>query len=310
MQNEPPGNDSSFQNKVEEWLRKEGYPLEFATASAFRQAGFRVRQGEHVRNPDTGVVREIDVVASIDGFVGDQIVRLSYIIECKWSKNKPWIIFTSMHHRIAPGACIAQTIGSDLGRAALWCVAGNSALHQTSTFSTPDGAGFGARQAFSDGKDVCYSALQSVVSAARLRAMYYETPSRDPKHLPRVSFVALPTVVVDGALFEAYFDEDSGELKTHPANAVRLHWRGAESWQHFATVDVVAASYLNEFLAKRAEESTVIINALVGATTNIAECFAVGNLDALKYERASRGIVGLPPLLAHLAKKVDQAPPA
>ena len=48
------------------WLQQEGYPLEFAVASAFRSYGFRTRQGEYVGDGAASSPREVDVVASMD----------------------------------------------------------------------------------------------------------------------------------------------------------------------------------------------------------------------------------------------------
>lgn len=35
--------------KTAEWLRKEGHPVEYQTATVFRRHGFRAHQGAHTR---------------------------------------------------------------------------------------------------------------------------------------------------------------------------------------------------------------------------------------------------------------------
>lgn len=47
--------------KIKDWLNKQGYPLEFATATAIRRSGLMPEQGIHVQIE--GKPREIDVYA-------------------------------------------------------------------------------------------------------------------------------------------------------------------------------------------------------------------------------------------------------
>lgn len=139
--------NNSLKTKVEEWLEKEGYSLEFLTATVFERYGFRVLQGEHYEDNKNGIWREADVVAHRTYEVEDTLFRVSHIVECKWSKDKPWVIFCSSGIQKHPGESIAQSIGSYLGRAILWHMAGNSDLYGTSHFSTPEQPGFAGRQA-------------------------------------------------------------------------------------------------------------------------------------------------------------------
>ncbi len=87
----------NLHDKLREWLNSEGYPLEFATANTFRRCGFATRQGSYVRDQESENPREIDVTASIHASDGDSLIRIYHVIECKWSQDKPWIVFTSDH---------------------------------------------------------------------------------------------------------------------------------------------------------------------------------------------------------------------
>ncbi len=124
----PTDSSDNLEQRVEKWINTEGYPLEFRTARALRQAGFRVRQGYYTRDDSNETPREIDVYASTDLRIDDLLLRVSLVIECKYVFEKPWIIFTSSSSRIAPSACMAQTISSKLGDACLWCLAGDVSL--------------------------------------------------------------------------------------------------------------------------------------------------------------------------------------
>ena len=86
---------SELPEKVKAWLSGEGYPLEFATANTFERADFETRQGMYLSMPKTNAFREIDVVAS-RVVQNDQVsCRVSIVVECKWSRDKPWVVFTS-----------------------------------------------------------------------------------------------------------------------------------------------------------------------------------------------------------------------
>src|SRR5215475_11683225 len=88
-----PGKESNIETRILTWLSAEGYPLEFATAQAFRKANFHVRQGYYIQHQPGGPPREIDVVASITHSRHDMLIRVEHAIECKWSDNKPWVLF-------------------------------------------------------------------------------------------------------------------------------------------------------------------------------------------------------------------------
>lgn len=280
------------------WLKEEGYPTEFSTANAFQRHGFRVHQGYYVRDDESDAVREIDVFASRTATTSDRLSRVYYVVECKWSQAKPWIVFTSTNARMGQAACVAQTIGSLLGTTALWALAGDESLHKMSLFATPDRPGFNGRQAFSKGNDHFYNAMKSVTTLASFAMREYDYYENRPKgRLPENAVVAFPAIVVDGQLFEAFYNSDSDNIEIEPANHVRCHWRGAPEWRLNATIDVVSLSHLDEFIAGRAEEVDTLLLKMETCRNQIAQCFEQHTLEPLHVARGSRGIVGLPPLL-------------
>jgi hypothetical protein len=50
-------------NDVRKWLSEQGFPLEMKVAEAFR-SHFSVRQAQYYTDPESGKLREVDVVAS------------------------------------------------------------------------------------------------------------------------------------------------------------------------------------------------------------------------------------------------------
>src|SRR5690349_8577664 len=99
--------ETDLKSKVEKWINSEGLSLEYFTSLTFKKRGFRTFQSDFV--DDNGTPREIDVLAYKDYWVGSSLFRLSCILECKWSKDKPWVVFTGEDSIIASSACIAQS---------------------------------------------------------------------------------------------------------------------------------------------------------------------------------------------------------
>ncbi len=157
---------------VRAWLTNEGYPLEFRTARQFLMCGFTVRQGSYVNAPSDECPREVDVLAYKTDKSDE--VRIYNVVECKWSADKPWVIFTSETHQMANSACINQTISTLFGGSIVWALAGDKELAGLDLFASPDRAGFGGRQAFSKGNDLFYTAAQSVVSKAHSLVCEYD----------------------------------------------------------------------------------------------------------------------------------------
>lgn len=289
-----------LKSKVEEWLTKEGYSLEFYVATQFKKSKFLVKQGVHVRDNLSDLVREIDVLATNDLGVNDHTISIEHVIECKWSKDKPWVIFTS-DNSIHPAACITQSFGSILGRTLLWHIAGNEGLYDTSYFNSPHNAGFAGRQALSNGKDLFYNAIQSITGVTELRARSHDS-SNLPFTLPKLAAIVFPVIVVDGELYEANYDEENDKVMLTETNHVRLHWKGSETWKLHSTVDIVTKSYIGEFSNLRKNELLILQNNLAKALENTVECFNERSLEKLNIKVAPRGFSGLPAILEHISQ--------
>lgn len=75
--------ENDLKGKITAWLETQGYPLEMRVASALREVGFDVSQGEYYDDPETQTAREIDVVAVKGDDYG--LLEVSVVVECKKS---------------------------------------------------------------------------------------------------------------------------------------------------------------------------------------------------------------------------------
>lgn len=297
-------------SKVREWLSTEGYPLEFQAASILRRKkGFRVWQGMYVREHDKDIAREIDVLASMDCLVEDHLFRVYHVIECKYSKDKPWVVFSSSHSSITESACAAQSIGSEYGSTIMWAIAGDEMIKTMELFSSPRKPGFNGRQALSKGEDRFYNSMKSITDLSTLLVKEYDRQPRKRGTLPHVCVIAFPVILLDGQLFEAYFCDEDQETKIREVQHVRCHWRGSPTWRFHATIDIVTLDFFADFCDSRTEDTARLLRRVEEAHRQVETCFKDHSLDALTVESGSRGIVGLPPLLREaLPKKQTKKP--
>src|SRR5687768_2918269 len=88
---------TELSNEVKKWLSKQRNPLEMEVARAFYAVGgLSVSISDIYKDFDTGEAREIDVtVCKFHRRIRELFLRVCCRIECKTSKDKPWVVFVS-----------------------------------------------------------------------------------------------------------------------------------------------------------------------------------------------------------------------
>lgn len=284
-------------DKIEEWIKKEGIPLEYFTANSFLKSHYSVTQGKYVE--DENLLREIDIDATKTWVIGDDYFRIHDIVECKWTKDKPWIVFNS-HMRMNPSASIAQTFGNELGQALMWKMAGEEELQRLSLFNDEMSLGFGGRQAFSN-TDNFYSAVQSIVTKTILSGnKYNNVPRRNPFEMISICF---PIIVIDGQLYTCDYNAVDDSLQMTETKHCLLDWRGNKGWKFHTRVNIVTKDYLEKFLQLRNEEINILLKYVFQYIANLKECYSKKDISVLKIKNASTGMIGLPSFLANIFQK-------
>jgi len=186
-------------NKLLQWVEKQGYSLEMRAASAFRRVGLDVTQSAHFYDRQGGKDREVDLIA-VPRIMGSPPLA-HFAVECK-SSDKPWVVLLS-----------PDTL-RNVPRQICWGVASHEAsdtLHTVSTenleklpwYVTSDECGYSLRKAFVD-RDDGFSAAASVCKAAQYQVFPFQG---DERSLPKFA-VAFPLVVVDAPIFECRLSAD------------------------------------------------------------------------------------------------------
>ncbi len=240
-----------LKSNITKWLNKQGYPLEMRVASTLQKCGYRVVQSEYYIDPESGNSREIDIVAIVNKEIHGVLFRISLHIECKRSK-KPWILFTSANKSLAGSARVSQRAANSLGRNFLLQACRESSVQELALFALPKRPAYGVTQAFTTGKDVCYSAVTSASKAAYATVAELDEIQQRKKSLvlfPRahdICSIALPIVVVEGELFEAYLSEGSSVIVNEISNSTLL-WRNQVVGRPHTIVNIVSSSKFSDF---------------------------------------------------------------
>jgi hypothetical protein len=220
-------------------------------ARAFRTEHFRVIQSEYFSDPDTKTSREIDVVASIDANQESYLFRITFVVECKMSRDKPWVLFTGTSLGLADPARVAQRVGNTLGRRLLDTVARDTTAQQIGLFDLCGRPAHGVTQAFTSGADAAYAALHGVAKATAALAA-----NRGGSPMP-VLLVFFPLVVIEGRLFEYYIDENDDPAVNEIAQGTLL-WRNPVVDEPHTIIDVVTLSELPEYITRARSASRVL----------------------------------------------------
>lgn len=172
-------------------------------ASAFRAAGFDVRQSATFPDPQSDKGREIDVLAQDPDFFG--IIEISFVIECK-SSSKPWVVFTSDDALSGYNRLLAFGVTSEAARNVLGDRLCDDLPLLGSYIKRPERGGYGFRQALGKESDPAYTA-----AIGALKACYGVAQDRVASSIPCLAF-AFPVIVIDSPLFECSRKQD-GELE-------------------------------------------------------------------------------------------------
>ncbi len=229
--------------RILEWLKSQGYPLEMRVARDLRAAGFAVTQSDFYRDPHSSTTwREIDVSARYvrmnrEGY-GYRSVQ--YLVECKHPSRTPWILLAGGGGLAGP-ARVSQRIINSGSAQLLDRLAQRQDVQTCSIFELAQHRAYGIRTALSDRsstQDVPYQAVMAAASAAVAAADEADTVSRDGYF---VLHLTMPVVVTDAPLFMCWLDE-RGDLVVEDITEADLVWRHGISGQPHTIVRILHSS--------------------------------------------------------------------
>lgn len=217
--------DKEFEKKIINWLDKSGFPLEMRVAKIFQRYGFNCTQSDFYKDPETNEFREIDIIAgkAIHSSNYNIMVTVKFIIECKHSDGKPWLIFISennsnIHHYTYP---MYYWYSNEFEIPLLEIAEQKLFDNIFPSFHLNNKIGHGMTQCFSSGTDNAYKAINSVCKSAtdELTRRHKESEEFNQKRYELV----FPTIIVDNELIEYDLDENYSH-KLIEVNEAKLAW--------------------------------------------------------------------------------------
>lgn len=249
---------NDLQSQIREWLQREEYPFEMKVAQAFAKAGFTVQQSDYYDDPETGVQREVDVVARVQRYVSNGIIlRILFLVECKSSLDKPWLLFCSTKRAsLADPGRVSQRVSSGAAVHVLLGIAEDEDVQNLALFRVRDPAGYGLKQAFlkEKQKDAAYAAMASIGDAARAAAKHW---TKHPWE-PRIVEIIFPVIVIDGRLFKCWLDEAT-VLSVSEISCGTLVWRTPFEHLTIMIVDVQTAASIEEFASESFQSARTLL---------------------------------------------------
>lgn len=246
-----------LQYKLCDWLQQEGYPFEMRVAQAFVKAGFAIQQSDYYDDPTKGIPREVDVVATLQSSVkNDLIFRIVLLVECKSPLDKPWLLFCTPgdDDDLPKPPRVAQRISSKAGLHVLSGLAHDRQNLPLFRLRTP--VGYGLKQAFTKEKDIAYAAMFSVGSAAKARALFW---TKHP-YEPRIVELIFPVIAIEGRLFKCWLDEAEA-ISVSEVNSGTLRWSQGFGHLSFTIIDVQTVSSIQDFATESYESArTLVVN--------------------------------------------------
>ncbi len=242
-----------MEDKIKKWINKNGYPLELKVAKTFAKAGFNVAQSISFEDPVSGKSRETDIIAHITKSINDVWINLTFVIECKLSTEKPWVGFYNNHSsNFSSNHFPIMTTRN--GHFLLEKINKNSKFKSNLLFPNKKKMGYSIVRAFNDnGKDMAFSAIQSVLSATEYLV---EKSNKSNKKFLNIYF---PVVVIEGKLYKAEIDFEDN-IQVQKIEEIKISTVKSFAEQNSTYVSICEFKELNKISKKLMNDCKLIFD--------------------------------------------------
>ena len=202
-----------LEEKIKDWLFKGGLPFEMEVANLFLNAGFMVAQSIYYKDPESNKFRETDIIAFKSILVDNIWVNLTFVIECKSSQDKPWILLSN--ERISNTVSNKREVYHTEGFETIYNKIDRENFKSNLIFKNTSKYGYSLITALNgQAPDKTYEAVQSVTKSCEYFVKSSNTSSRD------ICNLYFPVIITKGDFFIGEMVDkdisikhaDSGEL--------------------------------------------------------------------------------------------------
>lgn len=228
------------EKSLKNWIFKNGYPFEMKVANLFQKKDFKITQSILYKDIDTNKYRELDIIAYYGKIVNGVSFNFSFVIECKKSTDKPWLVFknnkliNSKLDRFKPFATRNAEI-----------LFNNSKVNENKQFNNifPDinNAGYNVVIAYRDNKDLAYNSSLSL-----LKACSYIKNKFNSSLLKQCNFY-IPLIVIEGELYDARLNVEE-EIDFKLVNSSTFMNTKIFNEEDSTTITIASSKNLNYFI--------------------------------------------------------------
>ncbi|MFB9053934.1 hypothetical protein ACFFVB_12680 [Formosa undariae] len=194
-----------MEDKIKDWLLKGGFPLEMKFVNSLLKENFEVAQSVYYQDFETEKFRETDIIASKFEKINGTWTYITFVIECKKSYDKPWIVLKNDK--------LLNHIGDELpvyftknGNDFIKTINRQNNYKSDLFFKNNRSIGYSLQTAFHKGVDKSFEAVQSVTKACE----YFSQKINERKNTCAFYF---PIVLIEGRLFEGKLANDEIEIE-------------------------------------------------------------------------------------------------
>jgi len=253
-------NNKDIIDKLDKWIKDQGYPLEISAGMELEKYGLTVHYSDFYEDYETGTKREIDVSAfKWSDFNNPVFLQICCQIECKLSRDRPWVLF------ITPNTSIetwwTNIICSDIFRIFLFSsqkqLKNNLEINNLPIFKSLP-MGHSVVQAFREKKDIAYEAIQSASKASLARAMLIDQklPEKPEKF---ICAAVIPAIIIDTRLFTCEVDQ-RGNITLNECDICLLRWKGPLSVYGSPIIPIITKPAIGKFAKLFGETSDMLIS--------------------------------------------------
>lgn len=186
-----------MEDKIKEWLLKGGLPFEMEVSNAFLDAGFVVAQSVYYKDPEQGKFRETDIIAYRYKIINGVCVNITFVIECKSSIDKPWIILKN--DRLSNSIQDDNSVYfSDRFSTSMSLIKKSNKYRSEFIFKNNMNYGYAIVTALNSGNDRAYEAIQTVLKSCE--HLVVSTNNSKRKNVCNLYF---PVIIIKGKLYNA-----------------------------------------------------------------------------------------------------------
>lgn len=187
-------------NNIKNWILKNGYSFEMIVAKSFKKFAFNVSQSILYKDKNTEKYREIDIIAHINHEINNVWFNLTFVVECKKTIDKPWIVFKNKELFNLKSSRY-DVLCSNNAKSLLSKINPKSKELELIFPSIID-SGYNVVTAFKENKDLSYSAKSSLLNACE------HLVNKSNQSNLRFCNIYIPIIAIEGELYDAFLDVD------------------------------------------------------------------------------------------------------